>query len=95
MSKGLGFYKFNSRRKICFIRQSPEHFVKVGQAVLAVQKWAAAGRAQLKVSSRLATVRGVHQRRLVIHQGTTCRQEMQQRICTQCLVMFLQHHGVL
>lgn len=37
MSKGLGFYKFNSRRKICFIRQSPEHFVKVGRAVLVVQ----------------------------------------------------------
>jgi hypothetical protein len=34
MSKGLGFYKFDGQKKIVFIRQSPEHFVKVAPLAL-------------------------------------------------------------
>ncbi len=29
LGKGVGFYKLNHQQKICHVRQSPEHFVKV------------------------------------------------------------------
>ena len=35
LGKGVGFYKLNPQGKICYVRQSPEHFVKVRQSIVA------------------------------------------------------------
>ncbi|KAG1665981.1 hypothetical protein FOA52_010079 [Chlamydomonas sp. UWO 241] len=34
LSRGIGFYRLNSQKKISYLRQSPEHFLKLGDAAL-------------------------------------------------------------
>ena len=35
LGKGVGFYKLTPQGKICYVRQSPEHFVKVRPSIVA------------------------------------------------------------